>query len=147
MDPARFALTLRELLSLEKTELKERISYIRENQKLDPSALFATQYAEAIKVKEGVDPVILKYEDLTFAYRDQNFSEFNRLVNELYDLTTKRAGSTASTLSFEKTFNGFEPFYRSAIAYVVIFLVAAISWLIPAFKRDSELVRTLRNSA
>ena len=147
MDPARFALTLRELLSLEKTELKERISYIRENQKLDPSALFATQYAEAIKVREGVDPVILQYEDLAFAYRDQNFSEFNRLVTELYDITTQRAGSTASTLSFEKTFNGFEPFYRSAIAYVVIFLVAAISWLIPAFKRDSELVRTLRNSA
>ena len=147
MDPARFALTLRELLSLEKTELKERISYIRENQKLDPSALFATQYAEAIKVREGVDPVILQYEDLAFAYSDQNVSEFNRLVNELYDLTTKRAGSTASTLSFEKTFNGFEPFYRSAIAYVVIFIVAALSWLIPAIKRDSELVRTLRNSA
>ena len=147
MDPARFALTLRELLSLEKTELKERISYIRENQKLDPSALFATQYAEAIKVREGVDPVILQYEDLALAYSDQNASEFNRLVNELYDLTTKRAGSTASTLSFEKTFNGFEPFYRSAIAYVVIFIVAALSWLIPAIKRDSELVRTLRNSA
>ena len=147
MDPARFALTLRELLSLEKTELKERISYIRENQKLDPSALFATQYAEAIKVREGVDPVILQYEDLAFAYSDQNVSEFNRLVNELYDLTTKRAGSTASTLSFEKTFNGFEPFYRSAIAYVVIFIVAALSWLIPAIKRDSILVRTLRNSA
>ena len=147
MDPARFALTLRELLSLEKTVLKERISYIRENQKLDPSALFATQYAEAIKVREGVDPVILQYEDLAFAYRDQNFSEFNRLVNELYDLTTKRAGSTASTLSFEKTFNGFEPFYRSAIAYVVIFIVAALSWLLPAFKRDSKGIRTLRNSA
>ena len=147
MDPARFALTLRELLSLEKTVLKERISYIRENQKLDPSALFATQYAEAIKVREGVDPVILQYEDLAFAYRDQNFSEFNRLVNELYDLTTKRAGSTASTLSFEKTFNGFEPFYRSAIAYVVIFIVAALSWLLPAFKRDSKGIGTLRNSA
>jgi ABC-type transport system involved in cytochrome c biogenesis permease subunit len=147
MDPAKFALTLRELLSMEKTELKKRISYIRENQKLDPSALFATQYAEAIKVREGVDPVILQYEDLAFAYRNQNFSDFNRLVNELYDRTTKRAGSTASTLSFEKTFNGFEPFYRSAIAYVLIFIVAASSWLVPAFKRDSKIVKTLRNSA
>ena len=64
MDPARFALTLRELLSLEKTDLKEKISYIRENQKLDPSALFATQYAEAIKLREGVDPNILQYEEL-----------------------------------------------------------------------------------
>jgi ABC-type transport system involved in cytochrome c biogenesis permease subunit len=147
MDPAKFALTLRELLSMEKPELKKRISYIRENQKLDPSALFATQYAEAIKVREGVDPVILQYEDLAFAYRNQNFSDFNRLVNELYDRTTKRAGSTASTLSFEKTFNGFEPFYRSAIAYVLIFIVAASSWLVPAFKRDSKIVKTLRNSA
>ena len=147
MDPARFALTLRELLSLEKTELKERIAYIRENQKLDPSALFATQYAEAIKVKEGVDPVIIQYEELAFAYRDQNFSKFNHLVNEIYELTTTRAGSTASTLSFEKTFNGFEPFYRSAIAYVLIFIVASFSWLMAAFKKDSGTVRTLRNSA
>ena len=30
---------------------------------------------------------------------------------------------------------------------MVIFIVAALSWLIPAFKRDSEMVRTLRNSA
>ena len=147
MDPARFALTLRELLSLEKTDLKEKISYIRENQKLDPSALFATQYAEAIKLREGVDPVILQYEELAFAYRDQNFSEFNRIVKEIYDLCTMRAGSTASTLSFEKTFNGYEPFYRSAIAYVLVFIVASFSWLMAAFKKDSSIVLMLRNSA
>ncbi|MBT3665966.1 MAG: cytochrome c biogenesis protein CcsA [Opitutae bacterium] len=147
MDPAQFALTLKELLALEKTDLKERIAYIRENQKQNPSALFATQYAEAIKVREGVDPVILQYEDLAFAYRDQNFSEFNRVVKEIYDLTTTRAGSSASTLSFEKSFNGFEPFYRSAIAYVFIFIIACTSWLTAGSKRVSEFVRMLRNSA
>ena len=50
MDPARFAEVLRELLSLETNELRKRIDYIREDQKLDPSAQFATQYAETVKL-------------------------------------------------------------------------------------------------
>ena len=149
IDPAKFALTIRELLDLDVKALKKRITYIRENQKLDPSALFATQYAEAIKVRMGVDPVILKYENLASAYRNQNFRDFNQIVSELYKITTRRAGPTASALSFEKTFNGFEPFYRSAIAYVLAFICASLSWLlIPnADNRRKKSMQALRDSA
>ena len=147
MDPGQFALILRELLSLDRTSLKERVEYIKENEKLNPSALFAVQYAEAIKVKEGVDPIILQYEELALAYQGNHFEKFNNLVTEMYQLITLRAGSATSTLSFEKTFNGFEPFYRSAIAYGLIFLVASFSWFFAALLGDSAMVKSLRNAA
>ena len=65
----------------------------------------------------------------------------------MYQLITLRAGSATSTLSFEKTFNGFEPFYRSAIAYGLIFLVASFSWFFAALLGDSAMVKSLRNAA
>ena len=148
MDPSRFALVLRELLALDRNTLKDRIAYIRENQKLDPSALFATQYAEAIKVKKGVDPIILKYEKLASAYRNERYQDFNKIVSEIYNSARARAGEKADTLSFEKTFNGYEPFYRSAIVYVIILLIAYFSWLL-AIRGDGTkpTVQMLRNSA
>lgn len=148
MDPSRFASVLRELLALDVTTLQTRIEYIRDNQKLDAAALFATQYAEAIKLKKGVDPVIIMYEDMATAFREGNFKEFNGLVSQVRDLTVQRAGSKADTLHFEKVFNGFEPFYRSASAYVFILVLACISWLMASFgEATKKMVTMLRNSA
>ena len=151
MDPARFAEVLRELLSLETNDLRKRIDYIREDQKLDPSAQFATQYAETVKLLKGVDPIILKYEKLSSAYLENKFSDFNDIAKQIYQETTNRASSKADTLLFEKTFNGYEPFYRSSIAYVLIFVIASISWLLTPFEKSdskkSSFVKILRNSA
>ena len=115
MDPARFAEVLR-IIILETNELRKRIDYIREDQKIDPSAQFATQYAETVKLLKGVDPIILKYEKLSSAYLENKFSDFNDIAKQIYQETTNRASSKADTLLFEKTFNGYEPFYRSSIA-------------------------------
>ena len=151
MDPAKFAEILRELLSLSKKDLRERIQFIRENQKLDPSAQFATQYAETIKLLEGVDPLILKYENLSSAFLEKRYSDFNNLAKSIYEDSTHRAAPKTSTLLFEKTFNQFEPFYRSSIAYVLVFVIVSISWLLSPFENTSSakggIVRTLRNSA
>jgi ABC-type transport system involved in cytochrome c biogenesis permease subunit len=148
MDPSRFASVLRELLALGPPDLKSRIEYIRDNQKMDAAALFATQYADAIKLKRGVDPVITIYEDIATAFREENFKEFNDLVSQVRDLTVRRAGSKADTLHFEKVFNGFEPFYRSATAYVFILVLACISWLLASFGESTKkMVTMLRNSA
>ena len=148
MDPARFATILRELLTLDSTTLKKRIEYIRENQKLDGAALFASQYAEAIKVRKGVDPTIILYEKIGQAYREGNAKTFNSLVQEIRTSSTERAGEKADTLHFEKVFNGYEPFYRSAIAYVVIFILACLSWLFAIHANGTkQIVRVLRNSA
>ena len=148
MDPSRFASVLRELLALDPPDLKSRIEFIRDNQKMDAAALFATQYADAIKLKRGVDPVITIYEDIATAFREENFKEFNDLVSQVRDLTVRRAGSKADTLHFEKVFNGFEPFYRSATAYVFILVLACISWLLASFGESTKkMVTMLRNSA
>ncbi len=147
MNPSRFALVLRELLTLNSTDLQTRIKYIRENQKLDAAALFASQYAEAIKLKKGVDPVIIKYEEIASAFRQEKFNEFNELVGQMRDITVQRAGSKADTLHFEKVFNGFEPFYRSASAYVMIFILACFTWLLASFgEATRKIVTMLRNS-
>ena len=132
MDPSRFASTLQELVSMEPTKLQERLVTIRENQKMDPTALFASQYAEAIKLRREVDPVLGLYETLKSSYAQNDFATFNQTVLELRKVGTKRAGDEASTLGFEKTYNGFEPFYRSMMVYVLVFIVAASSWLVAA---------------
>ncbi len=151
MDPARFSNTLQDLVSMEPTALKARLLDILENQKMDPTSLFAAQYAEAIKLRREVDPVLGLYETLKASYARNDFSTFNSTVAELRKIGTERAGEDASTLGFEKTYNGFEPFYRSSIAYVLIFMIAGISWLASTYSaslgRKGETARMLRNAA
>ncbi|MEC7800711.1 MAG: cytochrome c biogenesis protein CcsA [Verrucomicrobiota bacterium] len=151
MDPARFSSTLQDLVSMEPTALKARLLDIIENQKMDPTSLFAAQYAEAIKLRREVDPVLGLYETLKASYARNDFSTFNSTVAELRKIGTERAGEDASTLGFEKTYNGFEPFYRSSIAYVLIFMIAGISWLAATYSaslgRKGETARMLRNAA
>ena len=151
MDPSRFASTLQELVSMEPDALAARLLQIRENQKMDPTALFASQYAEAIKLRREVDPVLGLYEKLKASYLAQDFSTFNQTVAELRKVGTERAGDDASTLEFEKIYNGFEPFYRSSIAYVLIFLIAGVSWLAATYSttlgRKGDTARLLRNAA
>ena len=110
MAPVVFMDTLRELVALPPDQLRNRIASIRANQKMNPTALFATQYAEAIKLRTEVDPVLGLYENLGIAYRTKDFTGFNNTVAELRKIGVERAGEEASTLSFEKAYNGFEPF-------------------------------------
>ena len=151
MDPSRFASTLQDLVAMEPTALKARLLDILENQKMDPTALFAAQYAEAIKLRRDVDPVLGLYETLKASYAANDYLTFNDTVAELRKMGTERAGEDASTLGFEKIYNGFEPFYRSSIAYVLIFIIAGISWLAATYSttlgKKGEAARMLRNAA
>ena len=151
MEPARFASTLQELVSMEPTALKARLLDILENQKMDPTILFASQYAEAIKLRRKVDPVLGLYETLKASYADNDYATFNATVAELRKVGNERAGDDASTLGFEKVYNGFEPFYRSSIAYVLIFVIAGISWLAATYSttlgKKGEVADVLRNAA
>ena len=151
MEPSRFASTLQKLLAMESTALKARIFDILENQKMDPTSLFAAQYAEAIKLRREVDPVLELYESLKASYADNDYSTFNATVAELREITNARAGEDSSTLGFEKIYNGFEPFYRSSIAYVLIFMIAGISWLAATYSstlgKKGDAAGMLRNAA
>ena len=105
---------------------------------MDPTILFASQYAEAIKLRREVDPVLGLYETLKASYADNDYATFNATVAELRKVGNERAGDDASTLGFEKVYNGFEPFYRSSIAYVLIFVIAGISWLAATYSTTLE---------
>ena len=151
MDPSRFASTLQQLVSMEPTALKARLLDILDNEKMDPTALFASQYAEAIKLRRTVDPVLGLYETLKASYAADDYATFNATVAELRRVGTERAGEDASTLGFEKIYNGFEPFYRSSIAYVLIFMIAGISWLAATYSttlgKKGATAGMLRNAA
>jgi ABC-type transport system involved in cytochrome c biogenesis permease subunit len=136
IDPQAFISTLRELIALPPDELRKRITAIRETQKMNPTALFASQYAEAIKLRREVDPIIGLYEKLGISYRANDFATFNATVAQLRELATKRIGEADSTLHFEKAYNGLEPFYRSSIAYVLIFIIACCSWLAATYSNS-----------
>ena len=151
MAPVVFMDTLRELVALPPDQLRNRIASIRANQKMNPTALFATQYAEAIKLRTEVDPVLGLYENLGIAYRTKDFTGFNNTVAELRKIGVERAGEEASTLSFEKAYNGFEPFYRSSIAYVLVLFIACASWLFStassSTQKNGGTAAMLRDSA
>ena len=68
---------------MEPTALKARLLDILENQKMDPTILFASQYAEAIKLRREVDPVLGLYETLKASYADNDYATFNATVAEL----------------------------------------------------------------
>ncbi len=149
IDPARFISTARALVASPDVELPAKISSIRQNLKMDPTALFAAQYAEAIKLRKGIDPIIELYEKLGPSYRAKDAKAFNQTVARTRTIVNERAGEEISTLAFEKTYNGYEPFYRSSIGYLWIFLIACSSWLVSVFSKSERgnAARTLVNCA
>jgi len=132
LDPARFSSSLKELVALEPTVLKERLNTILETKKMDPTSLFAAQYAEAIKLRREVDPILKLYENLRLAYASGDTKSFNQSVAAVREESIARAGDSIDKIGFEKTYNAFEPFYRSSAAYVMVFFLASISWLLNA---------------
>ena len=104
---------------------------------MNPSALFAAQYAEAIKLRKQVDPVLKYYEDLRIAYLNNDAVAFNLSVASIQKECEQRAPSQVTKIGFEKTYNQFEPFYRSSLAYILIFVSASLSWLCVAAKKPN----------
>ena len=151
IEPARFISTVQSLVAKGEGDLIGNIKSIRENLKLDPTALFAAQYAEAIKLRKGIDPVIQDYEQLGMAYRKSDAGSFNALVKKIRQQVNQRAPTSTATIAFEKTYNGYEPFYRSSIGYLWVLFIACSSWLLSAYKKADHTTnhasKTLLNSA
>ena len=105
---------------------------------MDPTALFAAQYAEAVKLRKGIDPIIEHYETLKSAYFNQEVLTFNQTVDQIRKLIEQRASADTSTIAFEKTYNGYEPFYRSSIGYLWIFLIASAAWLVSVYTKPEN---------
>lgn len=137
LDPSKFSSLLRELVLSDSTDLRQKIDFIYKTEKMNPSALFAAQYAEAIKLRKGVDPVLEFYEDLRLAFLNNNPKEFNSAVASIKKASVDRAPEQVDKILFEKSYNKFEPFYRSSLAYILIFVSACLSWLCLAGKSEN----------
>ena len=72
------------------------------------------------------------------AYQTGDAQTFNESVEKIRAEISKRAEADISTIAFEKTYNGYEPFYRSSIGYLWIFLIACVSWLISAYLKPGQ---------
>ncbi len=151
LDPTRFSAILRDLVQSNPEILKQQIVQLQTNNKLDPTVLFATQYAEAIKLRREVDPVLKLYENLRLAYLNGDVDAFDTSVSQIRSSAEKRAGEMVGKINFEKGYNSSEPFFWSSFAYVVVFILAAISWLFSATTQSkdktSQAVNFFRNSA
>jgi ABC-type transport system involved in cytochrome c biogenesis permease subunit len=76
-----------------------------------------------------VDPGARMFADLGRAWRDRQPDAFNRVVREQRDQLTRNFPSLMRKSTVETRFNSAQPFYSSAVLYVLGFLVAAVSWL------------------
>ncbi len=81
-------------------------------------------------IKSGhPDPIALDYARLVDAYQSGDTGTFDTVMSSLKTDLKKRQGDHYSYGKFEYFLSQFEPFYLSSILYVIVFLVAAISWL------------------
>jgi len=76
-----------------------------------------------------IDPVVSGWAELADAYRDRDVERFDALLAELAGAYSDRADSRADKTGFEYFFNTFAPFYYAMELYVLIFIVAAFSWM------------------
>jgi ABC-type transport system involved in cytochrome c biogenesis permease subunit len=76
---------------------------------------------------DQINPIVEDYGKLTVFWRQGNADAFNETLAELHAKLAPAAPD--GHVAFEEFFNTFEPFYQASILYVIIFLLAAFSWL------------------
>ncbi len=74
-----------------------------------------------------IDPVLMGYAELAEAWRTGDAATFNTTLEQLHQMLDPQ--SNMFRVHFEEFFNTSEPFYRTAILYVLIFLLAAAGWM------------------
>ena len=86
---------------------------------------------ELLDVMKGdpLSPYVTSYATLTMAYRQNDAATFNQEVEELRQRFIGDFPSDIGRVHYERVFNTLQPFYISMQLYVLIFLVACISWL------------------
>ena len=142
IDPTRFIATVQSW-SLEEAAGRKYSEHSREL-KIRQHGTLAADYAEAIKLRKD-DPIIEDYEQLGFAYRNSDAVLFNTLVRKIRKQIDHRAPGDTGTIAFEKTYNGYEPFYRSSIGYIWILVIACSSWLLSDTGSQALAPMTIQN--
>lgn len=71
----------------------------------------------------------LKLADIALAYQENRPEDFNRLVLERIESVEKAYPVKMEKAEDESIFNRAQPFYRSSVMYVLVFLLCVFSWL------------------
>ena len=78
----------------------------------------------------GVVRPVRAYAAMVSGYQKQNAAAFNSAVFEYRAWLQEHIGKTARTARLEAFFNAFAPFYKSMTLYVLVFILACVSWLV-----------------
>ncbi|NDV63314.1 cytochrome c biogenesis protein CcsA [Puniceicoccales bacterium CK1056] len=77
----------------------------------------------------AIDPVVEGWAELSVAFQNSDPFRFSAALDKLESLYDSRTDERAAKTDFETFFNNFAPFYYSMELYVLIFIVAAFSWM------------------
>ncbi|HEY5892284.1 MAG TPA: cytochrome c biogenesis protein CcsA [Chthoniobacterales bacterium] len=87
--------------------------------------------ALAAVVRGGpLDPAVDCYAEMISAYRANDPARFNTSLHEYQKYLQQDFAGSARKIGFESFFNQFQPFYQAMVLYVLIFVLAWISWLV-----------------
>ena len=76
-----------------------------------------------------LDPVVAAFAELSSAWQARDARAFSTALDDLENRYNERTGERAEKTGFEYFFNTFAPFGVSMQLYIVLFIVAAFSWL------------------
>jgi len=83
-------------------------------------------------LRQDPDPATSAWSRILTAFAKGDAAEFNQAVREYKGQLAKDppAEMASSHVDFESFFNNFAPFYYSAVLYLCVFALAALSWLV-----------------
>ena len=98
---------------------------------IDPMEDWKNIGLELLDVMKGdpLSPYVTSYASLTMAYRSGDTETFNNEVSSMRQRFIGDFPGEIDRVHFEQVFNSVQPFYISMQLYVLIFLVACLSWL------------------
>ena len=96
----------------------------------DPSAWHSAGRALLDTFGQGyVNPSVLQYEGMGYAWRRNNPGSFAHIVQMYGFSLEKHLGRQVRKARIETLFNAAEPFYSCMLIYLAAFFLAALSWL------------------
>jgi len=97
----------------------------------EPLATWENIGEELLGIMRGdsLSPFAQGYAAMTMAYRAGDAETFNREVQKLQRRFASNYPDTAERVSFERSFNAFQPFYQAMTLYVLAFLLIGAGWL------------------
>lgn len=96
----------------------------------DPTAWKSVGAAWSDTIASGrIDPTARAYAELGRAWREGRAEAFNQVVHEQHERLTRDFPRVMTKSAIETRFNSAQPFYWSAVLYVMGFLLAVVSWL------------------